>query len=66
MLADEEGCEPLGAQEEEDEPEGEAVQKAQAGAAAAKKGGTFRQVGPSLPSSGVCVWPASNLIGCHH
>ncbi|KAL0045073.1 hypothetical protein WJX82_007369 [Trebouxia sp. C0006] len=40
---DEEGREPLSA--EEDEDEGEAVQKAQAGAAAAKTGGTFRQAG---------------------
>ena len=53
LLADKEGREPLSA--EEDEDEGEAVPNAQAGAAAAKTGGTFRQVGPPLPSSGVCI-----------
>ena len=55
MLADEGGREQLGAEEEEDEHKGEAVQKAQAGTAAAKTGGTFRQVGPTLPSFGVYV-----------
>jgi len=65
LLPDEGGREQLGAEEDEDEHEGEAVQNALAGAAAAKTGGTFRQVGPSLPSFGVCVAAAASLL-CKH
>ncbi|KAA6427483.1 MAG: hypothetical protein FRX49_02146 [Trebouxia sp. A1-2] len=42
---DEEGCEQLGADEDEDEHEGEPVQDAQAGTDAAKTDGTLRQAG---------------------
>ena len=44
LLADEGVRERIGAEEDKDEHEGEAVQNTQAGAAAAKTGGTLRQV----------------------
>ena len=65
LLADEGVHERLGAEEDEDEHEGEAVQNMQAGAAAAKTGGTLRQVRKSLPSLSVCLAAAASLL-CKH
>lgn len=65
LLADEEGCEQLGADEDEDEHEGEPVQDAQAGTDAAKTDGTLRQVRKSLPSWRVWVVAAA-LLCCKH
>lgn len=65
LLADEGGRERLGAEEDEDEHEGEAMQDAQADVAAAKTSGTLRQVGPSLPSLSVSVAAAALLL-CKH
>ena len=64
LLADEGDLEGFGAEEDEDEHEGEAVQHAQAGAAAAKTGGTLRQVRKSLSSLRVCVAAAALLQCC--
>ena len=64
LLADEGDREGFGAEEDEDEHEGEAVQHAQAGADAAKTGGTLRQVRRTLSSLRVCVAAAALLQCC--